>query len=138
MRRFTTVILILSGTMFSAFIFVLGLYAASPGFREQLTGAVAGDSDIPVIRNDAVAVDMNKDIQEAKEQEAEETEAASPSDDIDPSMILMDLGHDEETALSSEATSDGRYIVDKEYHEDCGTGEGYWVITYSDGSTKIE
>ena len=41
MRRFTTVILILSGTMFSAFIFVLGLYAASPGFREQLTGAVA-------------------------------------------------------------------------------------------------
>ena len=27
---------------------------------------------------------------------------------------------------------------DKEYHEDCGTGKGYWVITYSDGSTSVE
>ena len=26
----------------------------------------------------------------------------------------------------------------KEYHEDCGTGKGYWVITYEDGSTSIE
>ena len=29
-------------------------------------------------------------------------------------------------------------IVDKEYHEDCGTGEGYWIIKYEDGTTVIE
>ncbi len=133
MRKFTTVILILSGTMFSAFVFLIGLYAASPGFREQITGAVTGDSDIPVIRNDAAVMDVSMDVPET-----EESEDATHSDDIDPSMILMDLGNDEETALSPGATLDGRYIVDKEYHEDCGTGDGYWVITYSDGTTEIE
>lgn len=35
-------------------------------------------------------------------------------------------------------TSKQPVIIDKEYHEDCGTGKGYWVITYSDGSTSIE
>ena len=29
-------------------------------------------------------------------------------------------------------------IIDKEYHEDCGTGEGYWIIKYEDGTTAIE
>ena len=29
-------------------------------------------------------------------------------------------------------------IVDKEYHEDCGTGEGYWIIRYSDGTVEVE
>ncbi len=119
--------------MFSAFVFLIGLYAASPGFREQITGMVAGDSDIPVVRNDTVAIDMSTDVLET-----EDLQDSAYSDDIDPSMILMDLGDDEETALSPGASSDERYIVDKEYHEDCGTGEGYWVITYSDGTTEIE
>ncbi len=124
--------------MFSAFVFLIGLYAASPGFREQITGAVAGDSDIPVIRTGAAAVDAKAMDADKDVPEAEDSEDLAPSDDFEPSMILMDLGNDEETALSPGAVPDERCIVDKEYHEDCGTGEGYWVITYSDGTTEIE
>ena len=40
--------------------------------------------------------------------------------------------------VSSKSTEKKPVIIDKEYHEDCGTGEGYWVITYSDGSTVVE
>ena len=51
-----------------------------------------------------------------------------------------DISALESSSSSSGADNDGaeRTIVDKTYHEDCGTGKGYWVITYSDGSTAVE
>ena len=106
LKGFTTVILILSGTMFSAFIFLVGIYAASPGFREHLTGAVAGDSNIPVIRNDGARLNTIEN---------------------------------EETALSHGALdTEERTVVDREYNVDTEGGEGYWIITYSDGTTETE
>lgn len=45
-----------------------------------------------------------------------------------------------EKTSQSEGVSQSKkpIVIDKEYHEDCGTGEGYWVLTYSDGSVVIE
>ena len=64
----------------------------------------------------------------------------------EPERILIpeDILEDYESSLTplsavpDSSTEKTAVIVGKEYHEDCGTGKGYWVITYSDGSTVIE
>ncbi len=128
MIKFSRFILIFSGTIFSAFIFLVGLYAASPDFRGVVTGTIAGDSDIPVVRND----DFKADAYETGFPE----EMADIVDENPQETALFPVAEDP----GAEAAEDEpeRLIVDKQYHEDCGTGEGYWVITYSDGSTEIE
>ena len=69
------------------------------------------------------------------------------ADEIDAKSISLDYKEPEnpEVPLSdtiieieTETQGDEPLIIDKEYHEDCGTGEGYWIIKYEDGSVKIE
>ncbi len=134
MRRISTFLLILSGTLFSVFIFIVALYAIVPDFREFVNTSVAGDGDIPVVNNAGETID------------ADMPEETAVKETVVKEAVISPIA-DEETALSPEpvkepdpepAAEPERVIVDKQYHEDCGTGEGYWVITYSDGSTEVE
>ena len=46
--------------------------------------------------------------------------------------------NNEPVAMDEKPADTEKVIIDKQYHEDCGTGKGYWVITYDDGTTEIE
>ncbi len=127
MRGFTTFILILSGTMFSGFIFIVALYAVVPEFRNYLTGSISGDSDIPVVSNVNTTAEL---LQEETVDLGMEEEIA-----LSPMISTYPVKEQEAEEMVSEKEP---VIVDKQFHEDCGTGEGYWVITYSDGTTRIE
>ncbi len=133
MRKVLTFLFIFTGTIFSIFILVVAMYSLIPGYRDTLSAAVASTDDIPV-----VTPDMVKELQEGTG--ADET-AINASDYSNIASVYGEpvTVEDEEVALSDTAEKENKPIViDKEYHEDCGTGKGYWVITYSDGSTVVE
>ncbi len=119
-----------TGTAFMVFIFNLLLYAFWPAYHDTVSASVTdsmtetADRSIPVVTPQMV-----------KEE--------SPVPEVVPEETVAQSFADEQVALSPEATDDTAsepelVIVDKQYHEDCGTGKGYWVITHSDGSTEIE
>ncbi len=126
MRKVLTFTLIFAGTVFVVFLFNIMMYATVPEYHDAISAAVASSKDdIPVVTPEMV-------IGPVATKEA-----------ADENSITLEV-EDEKVALSYEAeveeTKDDPelIIVDKQYHEDCGTGKGYWVITYSDGSTAIE
>jgi hypothetical protein len=150
MKRFTSFLLILSGTIFSLFIFVVGMYAMVPGFRDTVTRAIGRDGDIPVVSGDD-SFEEDSAAQLVTEIEEEEEVALSSGEGealfreegelTADDAVSVEAGEITESgAVADEAKESDteRLIVDKEYHEDCGTGEGYWVITYDDGTTEIE
>ncbi len=104
------------------FIFILNimLYITVPFYREALNGAVSSQ-DIPVVEaSKTQVIYLDEKSQEVKE-----------NDEV---PIVFHGVKKEETSEKSEE----KLIVDKTYYEDCGTGKGYWVITYDDGSTEIQ
>ena len=137
MRKMPAIILIISGTIFSIFIFNIVMYAFVPSYRSMLQGAAGQEEDIPVV-----------DVREMPEDISFDQEEDSLSASINDSRenleaVLVEMGASEEVPLASSVESTEkqepeRQIIGKEYHEDCGTGAGYWVITYDDGSTGIE
>ncbi len=137
MRRASQIILILSGTIFSIFIFNLVMCTMVPAYRTMLSEAMGKQEDIPV-------VDVSTDLVADSSFSEESTDAVSLNENTETlEEMLVEMGAYEEVPLaadvsSAEAETDTRQIVGKEYHEDCGTGKGYWVITYDDGSTKVE
>ena len=130
MRKTMMFLMIFTGTIFTVFIFNLLMYAFWPQYHDAISAAVESseDSEIPI-----VTPEMVKELPPAPE----------GTDEVTPVQSFVD----EEIALSPEAMTEvleeepeapKPEIVDKQYHEDCGTGKGYWVITYSDGTTVIE
>ncbi len=121
MRKVLGFTMIFTGTVISIFIFNILLYTLAPAYRNVLAEAVS-DDEIPVVEASTEPVVIVKE--DTKEQIAEEHigEAQKTSD------ITVTVDNEESKPQ----------IIDKEYHEDCGTGEGYWVITYSDGSVGLE
>lgn len=126
MRKVLTFTLIFAGTVFVVFLFNIMMYATVPEYHDAISAAVASSKDdIPVVTPEMVI------------------ETVATKEAADENSITLEV-EDEKVALSYEAeveeTKDDPelIIVDKQYHEDCGTGKGYWVITYSDGSTAIE
>ncbi len=127
MRKMLAVSLIISGTIFSIFIFNIVMYAFVPSYRSMLSGAVGQDDGIPV-------VDVNADAVVEEPVEEPEEVVKDTLYEIEP-MQELPLATSVESA-AQESTE--KQIIGKEYHEDCGSGAGYWVITYEDGSTDIE
>ena len=127
MRKVLTFTLIFAGTVLVVFLFNIMMYATVPEYHDAISAAVASSKDeIPVVTPEMV-----------KEPSAEM--------EVAEEVPMIREVKDEEVALSPEAAEEevpeedpNLVIVDKQYHEDCGTGKGYWVITYSDGSTRIE
>lgn len=115
--------LIISGAVFSVFVLNLMLYSFVPAYRAALLMTSAGeDSSIPVIE---VESDVTI-LQDETTPLAPIIEEKSSDEEIDEEKNKKIF---EENKLQ---------IVERTYYEDCGTGHGYWVLKYSDGSLEIE
>ena len=142
MKKAITSALIVSGTIVSLFILNLILYMAIPQYRILLESVVPTvDDDIPVVyvnQNESIDADAlgYDDAGEAVEIDDDAAPLTSSPGAVEPSVLSERMT--EESPISSEQVAEERAIINREYHEDCGTGKGYWVITYSDGSTEIE
>ena len=110
------------------FVFVLNimLYTTVPFYREALNGAL-GKDDIPVVEASNDPVTYADDITMI-----EDDVTATAAEGITTDFIIKT------SAKDSPEKEPEKIIIDKVYYEDCGTGEGYWVITYSDGSKIVE
>ena len=128
MRRILTFTSIFAGTVLCVFIFNIVLYSAVPAYRYLLEDVVA-DDNIPT-----VTVTNEPDLQQDISIDNEVFELEKKPD----SYYKLTYINNEPVALDGQPKEIERVIVDKEYHEDCGTGKGYWVITYDDGTTEIE
>ena len=137
MKRFIGLSLFFAGVVFIVFILNLIFYVYNPIYHAALEAAVNGtdDSHIPVVNVNKADITEHANVSEL---EADEIDAKSISLDYkepeNPEVPLSDTIIEIET----ETQGDEPLIIDKEYHEDCGTGEGYWIIKYEDGSVKIE
>jgi hypothetical protein len=135
MKKIIFLPLILTGMLFSLFIVNLILFALVPAYHDTLSEAVLGKSDdIPTVivnqKNNITTTDQ-KAIVDSSVYVIDYEESEVP---LSPSFDWTN-----ESAASTDAASDKKpEIVEKTYHEDCGTGKGYWVIKYSDGSYGIE
>ncbi|MBE5830210.1 MAG: hypothetical protein E7306_00545 [Butyrivibrio sp.] len=147
MKRFLGLSLFFSGLVLFFFTSNIVLYSHSKDYRDALREAVTGreDEDIPVVdisRDVIISYDEDKVIY----RELENKEL--PEDEVPLAAAYVGSNTDEsiqdKDACASESNESGKeslkepVIVDKEYHEDCGSGEGYWLIKYEDGTTAIE
>ena len=135
MRRIIFLPLILTGMLFSLFIVNLLLFSLVPSYHDALTEAVLGKSDdIPT-----VIVTQKDNTTETADETAGDSNIYVINYEESEVPLSPTVTWPEENAASSDAGSDSKLeIVDRTYHEDCGTGKGYWVIKYSDGSYGIE
>ena len=128
MRKFLTFIFIFAGTVSCIFIFNIVLYSFVPAYRHMLSGLVH-DDDIPVVTvTEQPVADEDKNTDDAGKEQVQKPDSYYKTTYID----------NEPVATDAEPPEKERVIIDKQYHEDCGTGKGYWVITYDDGTTEIE
>ena len=128
MRRILTFLSIFAGTVLCVFIFNIVLQSAVPAYRYLLEGLVA-DDDIPTV--------TVTDVPKVQEDVNLDNMVSEPEKKPDSYYKITYINNDS-VPLEEQPTESERVIVDKEYHEDCGTGKGYWVITYDDGTTEIE
>jgi hypothetical protein len=120
---------IISASMFSVFVINVLLYTMVPAYRDTLLMKVSGKvNDIPVIE---VTQDDLPDVVEFSELEPVKT--AEIEDTIIPLNAIQ-----EDTIEAPSTDSKKPEIIERTYYEDCGTGQGYWVIKYSDGSYGVE
>ena len=128
MRRILTFLSIFEGTVLCVFVFNIILYSAMPAYRYLLEGLVA-DDNIPTV--------TVTDVPKVQEDTNLDNIASEPEKKPDSYYKITYINNDS-VPLEEQPTDKERVIIDKEYHEDCGTGKGYWVITYDDGTTEIE
>ncbi len=148
MKRALWVILILIGMLILVFTLNLVAYTAVPSYRSALKNVVNGDtSDTVSIQAseqvskegvpDKGAVPEKKKtydiVSPQKESGLIESQTTSANDDEYESKSSKTDTNEKESREEKKPS-----IIDKEYHEDCGTGEGYWIIKYEDGTMEIE
>ncbi len=123
MRKVLTFALIFSGTIFAVFILNIVMYALLPGYQDAVSSAL-GREEIPVvtkdvvIENEPVAADCEPKLEEEKKTVNDYKIINTSSEDVENDYEPI--------------------IINREYHEDCGTGKGYWVLTYEDGTVIVE
>ena len=125
MRKALGVITIITSVMAFVFMFNILLYGTVPFYKEALESAIA-DESIPVVEasNDPVIIPEN-----------DAATTASPT--LEELKALTPFPEEASTSAITEEKAELN-IIDKTYYEDCGSGKGYWVITYSDGSTVVD
>ena len=139
MRRVSTFLFIFIGAVFSVFIMNIVMYALIPEYHDAVSAAMSTSDDIPVVTPDMVGESHistgASDTSEAVTYlDAEKENSRKAVELVDEAVALSGMSSFE----GEEAEENAAIVIDKEYHEDCGTGKGYWVITYSDGSVVIE
>ncbi|SFU47502.1 hypothetical protein [Butyrivibrio sp. M55] len=128
MKKVAATTLVFMGLMACVIVFNIILCVAVPEYKDFLTTAVAEETAPPVVKASTVSVTKKNEKPTEEKLTLEELK-----EKYDISALACSSSCDEECGGGAERT-----IVDKAYHEDCGTGKGYWVITYSDGSTAVE
>ena len=151
MKRFVGLSLFFSTMVLILFLSNILLYSHNEDYRDALIEMVTGknEDDIPV-------VDVSRDVIISYDEDnvtyRDLNYNVLTEDEVPLSAAYMDDAYDKNAVSASEyvernITVNGTeednsdkepVIVDKEYHEDCGTGEGYWIIKYEDGTTVIE
>ncbi len=144
MKRLIGITVSIAGLILSVFVINLLMYSFVPSYHDALEAAVEGNSDIPTVTVDEAGNVMIHErsgkvpralaIVDLEDEENIETPLASNIEN-DKYVVVEKAAKVKEDA---EQEQPQKQIIDKEYHEDCGTGKGYWVITYSDGSTSVE
>ena len=144
MKRLVGITFSIAGIILSVFVINLLMYSFVPSYHDALEAAVEGNSDIPTVTVDEAGNVMIHErsgkapralaIVDLEDEENIETPLASNIEN-DKYVVVEKAAKVKEDA---EQEQPQKQIIDKEYHEDCGTGKGYWVITYSDGSTSVE
>ena len=147
MRRVSTFLFIFIGAVFSVFIMNIVMYSLIPEYHDAVSAAMSTSDDIPVVTPDMVeetkistgASDATGSISYL---EAEKENSEKAVELVDEAVALAGSSSSvrTDTKEDTESKEDVKepIVIDKKYHEDCGTGKGYWVITYSDGSVVIE
>jgi hypothetical protein len=137
MRRLLGIATVIMGAVFSVFVLNLLLYSLVPVYRGALLMTVSYlRRDIPVIevQNDADLPDEEPVVINTNTKEIYDEETA-----LSP---VFEKNQDEEIKTETENFEKNEQkkpeIIERTYYEDCGTGHGYWVIKYSDGSYGIE
>ena len=130
MRKFTKIAMIFVGAVLGIFVFNLVLYANNPGYRQALGGMVEEKNYEQEASSEVTSV-QSTDVKE------EMPDTKPKVDEVEPE-IKAEAETIEPEVETSEPEVEEKTVVDKTYHEDCGTGKGYWVITYSDGSVGLE
>ena len=128
MRKFVKIAMIFVGMVLGIFIFNLVLYANSPEYRKTLGGMVEEKNYV----QEETATDVEEQATENSTYAVETVPDTKPVEEV-----ASDTKSETETE-TPEPEAEEKVVVDKTYHEDCGTGKGYWVITYSDGSVGLE
>ena len=134
MKRFVGFTLFFSGIIFSFFILNILLYMFNPAYHKALEYVVNGNN-IPV-------VEKNVEISRTGSEDV----LVSNSSAVNQAAIMKDASDEKESSFtvqtsvsgSKDASDEKPAIIDKEYHEDCGSEKGYWIIRYEDGSVGIE
>lgn len=137
MRRLLGIATVIMGAVFSVFVMNLMLYSLLPGYRSALLLTVRYlKSDIPVIEvekdNDLPARESVQANTHTKEISDEDTALSPDFENIRDEEIIT------YTENSEKDEQNKPQIIERTYYEDCGTGHGYWLIKYSDGSYGIE
>lgn len=135
MKKIMFLPVILTGMLSSLFIFNLILYAMVPAYHTALSEAVHGKNEaIPT-----VVVNRKNSSIEVTEEPAVDSSIYVINYEDNMTPLSPSFEWPDESAATDEDASDRKpEIIEKTYHEDCGTGKGYWVIKYSDGSYEIE
>ena len=131
MKKIILFPIMITGLFFSLFIFNIILFALVPVYHDTLSEAVLGSSTIPTVIVDKKE-DGSTEVHEIYYLN-DETQNAP----LSPTINIEDYS---ETLIgtTTDTAEKKPEIIDKTYHEDCGTGKGYWVIKYSDGSYEVE
>ena len=132
MNKALTFITIFLGTVFSVFVLNIVLYALVPAYHDALSSVIDREEKIPVVEVTRTPVQKEAAAEEPDEPHFTNLTVGKETD------ATLETLTDEDVALSETVEDTVREIVDKEYHEDCGSGKGYWAITYSDGTVVIE
>ncbi len=127
MKAVLRYIFIVIGTVFFLFLMNIMLFCFVPSYRDMLVKAVGHEEETS--ENNEVFSDFGEKKQLDDGTIVDESKEAA----TDRGVINQQMGK-----TDSLESQQNLQIIDKEYHEDCGTGKGYWVITYSDGSTSVE
>jgi hypothetical protein len=123
MRKVLTFVLIFSGTVFAVFVLNIVMYALIPGYHDTIASAF-GKDEIPVV---SVSTVIENEPVPTERQPMEEV-ATKPENDLVFTSVVSEHAENDYEPI----------IIDREYHEDCGTGKGYWVLTYDDGTIVVE
>ena len=139
MRRVLGISVVFLGALVCVLLFNMFLCAIVPPYKDVIKSMVSQDPEIPVVEvsEGVTIVRQNNEVCYI----TPETETSSDEEDAsmkEANEYFDNLGKKAESEASQDACGEEPVIVDRQYYEDCGTGKGYWVLTYEDGRKVVE